>query len=965
MWDLLKVRFKAFSITFSKDKAAEKRREIDSLKNRITEIDQDTEKIKYSEERKELQDKLNTFYAEKAYGNYIRSRAKWIEEGEISSKYFLSLEKRRQTYNKIDKLQNRHGTDICNDSEILKECTDFYSDLYRSTSPQKQEIDCFLNSIDFNQILSDEDKNFCEENISEEEILTVLKRLKKNKAPGLDGIPVEFYLQFWNIIGSIVQKVYQQAYNQGILPYTMRASIISLIFKKGERKMLQNYRPISLSNTDYKILAFVLNNRLTKVIGSIVSPDQVGFIKKRFGGQNIRLIEDLLEYTKRYHISGAILFLDFRKAFDSLEWTFMIETLKRFNFGSNFIRWIKTLYCEPIAFVKNNGWISEEFSQTRGIRQGCPVSALLFILSIETLSLKIKQSNTYPALKLNMNNRVVDLRIKQFADDTTLFIKKLEKLGLALSIVDDFGKVSGLGLNREKTEGILLGDPDTIPDESYGIKWNQAGIKYLGIYVGYDKKYCRQHNWVDKIEKFQRLLDNWRKRELTLFGKVTILKTLGLSNMVYSAMHTETPPEVIKQIESIMFQFLWNKVDRIKRSVLYANIEEGGLKVTDIESFFNALKCTWVKHLMENLAESWAVIACFYINQLGGSEILSNTNFVKPCQSSLLEQIPLFYQQVFIAFNKSKQTLEPQPTTLEILMKEQIWGNVLFTVSEKKMPKTLHFQSWISAGLLSLGDLQFTNGSLDTSYIMNKVQNKRNIYAEIYQVIETLKPYKQLFANFNHNPEPNIPATNCLPIYSNMVCQSYYKKLINHKKQVQNLDKWSSTLNINIDESYRMQIFNNKVLAIKEKKLAEFNFKVLHCILSNGYLLSKWNSDISKNCELCDNENTIYHMLLRCSLAKEVWHRLEIVLNIHLSEEQIILGHKDDASLNYILSFVSYEIYKFWLIATTDHRSRTVTDLLRQIQIDVSSKINVLNILPRKDFKAIHNLKKIKSSILF
>ena len=106
-------------------------------------------------------------------------------------------------------------------------------------------------------------------------------------------------------------------------------------------------------------------------------------------------------------------------------------------------------------------------------------------------------------------------------------------------------------------------------------------------------------------------------------------------------------------------------------------------------------------------------------------------------------------------------------------------------------------------------------------------------------------------------------------------------------------------------------------------------------------------------------------MLLRCSLTKEVWHRLEMVLNINLSEEQIILGDKNDVSLNYILTFVSYEIYKFWLIATTDHRNRTVTDLLRQIQIDIYSKINVLNILSRKDLKAIHNLKKIKASILF
>ena len=965
LWDLLKARFKFFSIEYSKNKAALKRKEIDNIIAKIAEIDQNKKHNQHSEERKVLQEKLNNYYAQKAYGNYIRSRAKWIEEGEVSSKYFLGLEKRRQTYNRIDKLQNNNGKDISTDNEILQECKDFYSNLYSSNSPRKEEIDNFLNGIEFVQKLSDEDRGFCEQQITEDEIINVLKKLKKNKAPGMDGLPVEFYLKFWYIIGKTIQKVFHQAYNQGIMPYTMRASVISLIFKKGERKLLQNYRPISLSNTDYKILAFVLNNRLMQVIGSIVSPDQVGFIKKRFGGQNIRLIEDLLEYTKRFKIEGAIIFLDFRKAFDSLEWTFMIETLNRFNFGPNFTSWIKTLYCKPIAFIKNNGWISEEFLLSRGIRQGCPVSALLFILSIETLSMKIKQSNTYPALKLNINNREVDLRIKQFADDTTLFIKKVDQIGLALSIVDDFSKVSGLGLNRDKTEGILLGDPEIFPAESYGIKWRQSGVKYLGIYVGYDKNFCKQRNWTEKMEKFQRILDNWRKRDLTLFGKVVIVKTLGLSNIVYSARHTETPSEVIKQIESSIFHFLWNKVDRIKRNTLYADLEEGGLNVTDIESYLSAIKCTWMKHLMETPGDTWSAIAYYHINKLGGSEILLNSNFVKSSQNLNMQKIPTFYQQVIIAYNKSKaQSRKNESLSIDVMLKEQVWDNILFVIKDKNNIKTLHFDSWITAGLIKLSDLQFTNGKLNVDYIMRKVQDKRNIYAEIYQVIESLRPYQHILINFNHQPLLNIRNENSPALYKNMLCQNYYKRLVNMKKQVHTLSKWSELLNVEIDETLRIQTFQNKVIAIKEKKLAEFNFKVLHYILSNSYLLSKWNPEFSSSCELCRVDNSICHMLLRCSLAKHVWQQIDLALNLSLSEVEIILGVKNDASLNYIITFISYEIYKFWLRSSIQKENRLIANLFRQIQGDIFSKLKILKILKQKDSHTIESLDKIRACIL-
>jgi len=151
---------------------------------------------------------------------------------------------------------------------------------------------------------------------------------------------------------------------------SQKISLLSLLFKKDDMLLLKNYRPLSLSNYDYKILAIILANRLHKVISLLISEDQTGYIKGRFIGTNIRLIQDIIDYTEVNNMSGAILQLDFQKAFDSLEWNFRFKALKKFNFGSSFIHWITVLYKNPVAYIKNNGWMSSPLKIHRSVKQG-------------------------------------------------------------------------------------------------------------------------------------------------------------------------------------------------------------------------------------------------------------------------------------------------------------------------------------------------------------------------------------------------------------------------------------------------------------------------------------------------------------------------------------------------------------------------------------------------------------------
>ena len=195
--------------------------------------------------------------------------------------------------------------------------------------------------------------------------------------------------------------------------------------------------------------------RFKKVLSLIISNDQNGYI-----GLNIRQIQDIIDYSEHFNIEGAILFLDFSKAFDSIEWEFMFS-LERFGFQESILSWIKTLYTniKGCTCISNNGWISEPYTIERGIRQECPLSALIFITAVEILANRIRNEKQVRGFEIKLNGSNHGIKISQLADDITFFLKSKNEISIALYIIEIFRNVLGLKLNRSKTEGIWLGRP--------------------------------------------------------------------------------------------------------------------------------------------------------------------------------------------------------------------------------------------------------------------------------------------------------------------------------------------------------------------------------------------------------------------------------------------------------------------------------------------------------------------------
>ena len=274
----------------------------------------------------------------------------------------------------------------------------FYNQLYTSQSQLSAER--FSTFFDCESLpkLDSTKQDLCEGLITAEECLAALKTFQPNKTPGTDGLTVEFYLRFWTeISGPLIDCLNHSAF-LGELSISQSQGIISLIPKKNKDPLLlKNWRPIPLLNTDYKLATKCIAKRLEKVLPYLIEGDQTGYIKGRFIGENIRLISDIIEQHENK--GGMILFLDFEKAFDSLEWDFLFKVLNTMNFGPSFLNWIKTFYSNISSCVVNNGYSSEFFSLQRGVRQGCPLSGLLFVLAVEPLAHQIRIDESIKGLE--------------------------------------------------------------------------------------------------------------------------------------------------------------------------------------------------------------------------------------------------------------------------------------------------------------------------------------------------------------------------------------------------------------------------------------------------------------------------------------------------------------------------------------------------------------------------------------
>ena len=323
--------------------------------------------------------------------------------------------------------------------------TAFYSGLFRSQCTDELSRVALLRNVSV--ALPPADAEICEGLLSAEECWAALEGMARRKAPGSDGLPMEFYLKFWDLLGEDLVCVLNSSFRSGCLSLSQRRGVISLSFKKGDRLGIRNWRPISLLNVDYKLAARAIAGRLLKVIHLVVARDQTCGVPGRFIGENVAFLRDVVDFATFSNSPVALLSLDQEKAFDRVEWSFMRYTLLAMGFGPSFVSWVDLFYCNVQSCIDVNGHLSSFFPLSRGVRQGCPLSPLLYVLVAEVLACNIRANPRIIGLSLPGSISPLPV-ISQYADDTSLVVTSDDSITATFDTYSLFEKGSGAKLNQ-------------------------------------------------------------------------------------------------------------------------------------------------------------------------------------------------------------------------------------------------------------------------------------------------------------------------------------------------------------------------------------------------------------------------------------------------------------------------------------------------------------------------------------
>ena len=319
-WENIKERIKSLAIFHSSKVARENRARLNSLQLRCLSDDSNEIDILINKECK---------------GAYIRSRVKYLEEGEKPSPIFFKHEKSRGSKKTIHSIRNKDGVSCNQKNDISAVFHEFYSELYcKPSSLVEKSQDVFLNSL--SSTISEEEKNSLEQPLSLNELWKVICKSARNKSPGHDGLPYEFYHKFFDLIGNDLLGVFNEVFCTGRLSRSQRMGIITLIPKSGDKEDPANWRPITLLNSDYKILSKVLQVRLSKILPSVINEFQSCGVPGRSIHSNLYIVRDIINYCELKGNSCALVSIDQQKAFDKVNWKFLHCVLNKFNFGDNF-----------------------------------------------------------------------------------------------------------------------------------------------------------------------------------------------------------------------------------------------------------------------------------------------------------------------------------------------------------------------------------------------------------------------------------------------------------------------------------------------------------------------------------------------------------------------------------------------------------------------------------------------------
>ncbi|GKC19136.1 RNA-directed DNA polymerase, eukaryota, reverse transcriptase zinc-binding domain protein [Tanacetum coccineum] len=439
-----------------------------------------------------------------------------------------------------------------------------------------------------------------EEPVSDVEIKKAIWDCGSDKSPGPDGFTFAFYKRYWCTLKNDIIPYVREFFDSGKIPTGCNSSFITLIPKVANPLVVSDFRPISLIGAQYKIIAKILANRLSRVIATVISSEQTAFVSQRQILDGPLMVNEIIDWYKRKKAKLMILKIDFEKAIDSVSWDFLDQVLQFTGFGHTWRSWIRGCLSSAKASVLVNGSPTAEFDLQRGLRQGDPLSHFLFILVMEGLHVAIEDAIN---AGLFYGAKLHSLHVSHlfFADDV-LLLGEWSSVNISnlVNLLNCFYKVSGLKLNLHKSNLFGIGvDPLEVSNSALvtGCQAQCLPFSYLGLPIG--SNMARVNSWVPIVNKFNNRLSRWKSSMLSIGGRSTLISSVLGSLGIYFLSIFPMPTQVNNSLEKIRSNFFWGsteeavKIPWIAWKSVISSKSQGGLGIGSLNGFNLALIQKW------------------------------------------------------------------------------------------------------------------------------------------------------------------------------------------------------------------------------------------------------------------------------------------------------------------------------------------------------------------------------------
>ena len=634
-------------------------------------------------------------------------------ENERPSRSFLNMENSRSGYSEITKLRipnpnydklipespnNMSHFTITNQDLIRYNMTDAFQNVFfqqPSLTTDTKDIIDFLNSDGDTKPMEELRKRQLSytESLQMEGLLThtelskaLFFHMKGSSSPGIDGFTVNHMRVFWDDLGHIVTQGLNGSFG-GELTTSLRKAVIKLL-RKGSKDptLCGNYRPISLLSIFYKLASCAISLRIEPAVTQIIGRQQKAYLKTNNIGSVLLNLINLIKHVNEKKKSAIILLIDFRKAFDSIDHTFLHNTLNLLGFGPDIRGWIKLFLTNREAQILMGGHMSSPIKLEQGVPQGDVVSPFIFILMVEILLLKINYTKNLTGIIF----ATYEARSETFADDTTIFLtRSAHNLTYAAKYIKAFHQISGLACNLDKTIVVPIGkknDKNDILCPELGMVWDDT-FTILGFTI--DSKLKKLNDNFQNIkEKILNQIKAWTPYNLSLRGRITISKTKLTPQITYVATVLEMDEKTTDSIQELINSFVLNIKPGgrhwISKDLLYEPQKNGGFGIINLKDFTLAIKCSWIKrYTIDKLDDHWADLLDTLLDKTPDTrtEIL---NYGPERFNQLIKLNLPGLSQIFEAYKSVKTKFPTQPESLDnTWLCQNIFFNPTFT---RKIP---------------------------------------------------------------------------------------------------------------------------------------------------------------------------------------------------------------------------------------------------------------------------------------